>query len=40
MEPLLENTKESLIDAGCKPREFHFPEGGLYDATLHYFDIL
>ncbi|KAL6406451.1 hypothetical protein AUP68_09245 [Ilyonectria robusta] len=29
MEPLLENTGESLVEAGCKPREFHFPEGGL-----------
>ncbi|KJK78697.1 hypothetical protein H634G_06073 [Metarhizium anisopliae BRIP 53293] len=38
MEPLLENTKESLIDAGCKPREFHFPEGGLIitDARISF----
>ncbi|KAI1249784.1 hypothetical protein MGN70_009398 [Eutypa lata] len=29
MEALPENTREALIEAGCKPREFHFPEGGL-----------
>ncbi|KAK8092140.1 uncharacterized protein PG998_015153 [Apiospora kogelbergensis] len=28
-EPLLENTRNALVDAGCKPQPFYFPEGGL-----------
>ncbi|KAK8016054.1 hypothetical protein PG993_014243 [Apiospora rasikravindrae] len=28
-EPLLENTKNALVEAGCKPQPFYFPEGGL-----------
>ncbi|CAG9950507.1 unnamed protein product [Clonostachys rosea f. rosea IK726] len=38
MEPLHENDRESLIEAGCKPQEFDFPEGGLIitDARISF----